>query len=112
MQWRRTVRRRVRGQEYRPWQRRTVRRAHARQPVCQQGAETVAEEHMWLVKVGSQLIVHLVDELPQGGEALPVGDLDRNHLDGWAQRLGPGLECQPATAGMVKAKQSHGLWPF
>jgi len=47
---------------------------------------------MRLFKGGSELIVHLVDELPQLGEALPVGDLDRNHLDGRPQRLVPGVE--------------------
>ncbi len=46
MEWRRKMRWGVSGQEYRPWQGRTLRRTDARQPVCQQGAETVAEKHM------------------------------------------------------------------
>ncbi len=47
----------------------------------------MAEEHMRLVKGASQLIVHLVDELPQRGEALPIDGLYGNHLDGRPQRL-------------------------
>src|ERR1700739_304235 len=46
----------VGGQEHPPGHRRTLRRAQAGQPVCQQGTKTVAEEHVRLVKGGSQLI--------------------------------------------------------
>src|SRR6185312_17257429 len=82
MQWWRKMGWRIGGQEHRPRQRSPLRRTRTRQPVCQQGAEAVAEEHMRGVKAGVQLIIHLVDEVPQRAEPLAVRNFYRNHLKG------------------------------
>ena len=55
--------------------------AQARQPVCQQGAEAVSEEHMRTVECRSQLLTDLVNELAQRGESLAVENLDGDYVD-------------------------------
>jgi hypothetical protein len=62
---------------------------------------------MRTVECRSQLIIHLISELPQCGESFAVGNLDRNYLDSRTECLVPGVEHRAAASGVMEAEQPH-----
>src|ERR1700752_1186804 len=98
---------RIRRQQQSAWQSVARGRPQACQPICNQCAETVAEEHVRLIESRSQLVIDLVNQLAQRSESLAVENLDGNDLDAGAKRPAPGAEHRSTAPSVVEAEQSH-----